>query len=223
MPRKKQQEFLPFSRSVVQLSVKHSAQAAARLQDFQRRMELSVLELIEDVETRCNSEHDMLPRLVQLKEAVCLELATSETTVPNLTPQERKAVAGLIKALEPIASATEDLSGQKYATLSSVVPFLYGTQMVLKDCIAAYDDTSEFARNLLKSMRTRFPGQDEQKEYILATCDLRYKNLFSAQTFQETRLVELARTEFQSSPGEASRDYTEASTSPAHKERGSSI
>ncbi|KAG0415974.1 hypothetical protein HPB47_006850 [Ixodes persulcatus] len=106
----------------------------------------------------------MLSRLLQLKEAVCLELATSETTVPNLTPQEWKAVAGLVKALEPIASATTELSGQKYATLSSVVPFLYGTQMVLKDCIAADDDTSEFARNLLKSMRTRFPGQNEQKE-----------------------------------------------------------
>ncbi|KAH7970899.1 hypothetical protein HPB49_016628 [Dermacentor silvarum] len=203
---------------------KHSAQAAARLPDCQRRMELSVLELIQDVETRWNSEHDMLSRLVQLKEAVCLELATSETTVPNLTPQEWKAVAGLIKALEPIASATKDLSGQKYATLSSVVPFLYGTQMVLKDCIAADDDTSEFARNLLKSMRTRFPGQDEQKEYVLATaCDPRFKNLFCAQTFEETRLVELARTELQSSPGEASIDYTEASTSTAHKERVSSI
>ncbi|KAH7946188.1 hypothetical protein HPB49_021227 [Dermacentor silvarum] len=203
---------------------KHSAQAAARLQDCHRRMELSVLELIQDVETRWNSEHDMLSRLVQLKEAVCLELATSERTVPNLTPQEWKAVAGLVKALEPIASATKDLSGQKYATLSSVVPFLYGTQMVLKDCIAADDDTSEYARNLLKSMRTRFPGQDEQKEYVLATaCDPRFKNLFCAQTFEETRLVELARTELQSSPGEASSDYIEASTSTAPKEHVSSI
>ncbi|KAH7968834.1 hypothetical protein HPB52_011713 [Rhipicephalus sanguineus] len=70
---------------------KHSAQAAARLKDCQRRMELSVLELIQDVETRWNSEHYMLSHLVQLKEAICLELATSETTVPNLAPQEWKA------------------------------------------------------------------------------------------------------------------------------------
>ncbi|KAG0417213.1 hypothetical protein HPB47_005797 [Ixodes persulcatus] len=110
------------------------------------------------METRWNSEHDILLHLVQLKEAVCLELATSETNVPNLTPQEWKAVAGLNKAVEPIASVTTDLSGQKCATLLSEVPFLCGTQMVLKDCIAEDDDTSEFARNLLKSMRTRFPG-----------------------------------------------------------------
>ncbi|KAH7963442.1 hypothetical protein HPB52_021209 [Rhipicephalus sanguineus] len=203
---------------------KHSAQAAARLKDWQRRMELSVLELIQDVETRWKSEHNRVSHFVQLKEAICLELATSETTVPNLAPQEWKAVAGLVKALEPIASAAKDLSGHKYATLSSVVPFLYGTQMVLNDCIAADDDTSEFARNLLKSMRTRFPGQDEQKEYVLVVaCDLRFKNLFCTETFQETRLLELARTELQLPPEEESSDCVEASTSTAHKERVSSI
>ncbi|KAH7969845.1 hypothetical protein HPB52_022366 [Rhipicephalus sanguineus] len=164
--------------------------------------------------------------LQKLKEAICLELATSETTVPNLARQEWKAVAGLVKALESIASATKGLSGHKYATLSSVVPFLCGngTQMVLKDCIAADDDTSEFARNLLKSMRTRFAGQDEQKEYVLATaCDPRFKNLFCTETFQETRLLELARTELQLPPEEESSDCVEASTSTAHKERVSGI
>ncbi|KAH6928334.1 hypothetical protein HPB50_014410 [Hyalomma asiaticum] len=155
-----------------------------------------------------------------LKEAICLELATSETSVPNLTPQEWKAVAGLVKTLEPIALATKDLSGHKYATLLSVVLFLYGTQMVLKDCIAADDGTSEFARNLLKSMRTRFPGQDEQKEYVLATaCDPRFKNLFCAEPFQATRHLELARPELHLPPEEESSDFAEASTSTAHKER----
>ncbi|KAH6923538.1 hypothetical protein HPB50_002160 [Hyalomma asiaticum] len=157
---------------------KHSAQAAARLQDCQRQMELSVLELIQDVETRWNSEHDMLSRLVQLKEDICLELATSETSVPNLTPQEWKAVAGLVETLEPIASATKELSGR----------------------------------------------QDEQKEFVLATtCDPRFKNLFCAEPFQETRLLELARTELQLPPEEESGDFAEASTSTAHKERVSSI
>ncbi|KAH7968703.1 hypothetical protein HPB52_010686 [Rhipicephalus sanguineus] len=45
-----------------------------------------------------------------LKEAICVELATSETTVPNLAPQEWKAVTGLVKALEPIVLGTKDLS-----------------------------------------------------------------------------------------------------------------
>ncbi|KAH7976196.1 hypothetical protein HPB52_009569 [Rhipicephalus sanguineus] len=116
------------------------------------------------------------PTVLLLKEAICLELATSETTLPNLGPQEWKAVAGLVKALEPIASATKDLR------------------------------------------------QDEQKYYVLATaCDPRFKDLSCTETFQETRLLELARTQLQLPPEEESSDCVEASTSRAHKERVSSI
>ncbi|KAH8040121.1 hypothetical protein HPB51_009377 [Rhipicephalus microplus] len=166
----------------------------------------------------------MLSRLVQLKEAICFELATSETSVPNLTPQKWKAVAVFVKALEPIASATKDLSGHKYATLSSVVLFLYGRQMVLKVCIAADDETSEFAKNLIKSTRTRFAEWDEQTEYALATaCDPRFKNLFCTEPVQETRLLELARTESQLPPEEESSDCAKAITFTAVKEHVSNV
>lgn len=110
---------------------KHSAKATASLQDCQRQL-VPTLKLIQDLETRWNSEHDMLSRLLQLKAAVCLELATSDTTIASLTPQEWRTVEELVNALAPVASATEDLSGQKYATLSAVIPFLYGTEMVLR-------------------------------------------------------------------------------------------
>ncbi|KAH6947550.1 hypothetical protein HPB50_019738 [Hyalomma asiaticum] len=73
-------------------------------------------------------------------------------------------------------------------------------------------------------MRTRFPGQDKKKEYVPATaCDPRFKNLFCAETFQETRLLEPARTELQLPPEEKSSDCAEASTSTAHKERVNTI
>ncbi|KAL1442494.1 hypothetical protein MTO96_030770 [Rhipicephalus appendiculatus] len=51
-----------------------------------------------------NSEHDILSRIVQLNEAVCLELATSVTTVPNLTSHKWKALVGFVEALQPIAT-----------------------------------------------------------------------------------------------------------------------
>ncbi|KAH9360763.1 hypothetical protein HPB48_018218 [Haemaphysalis longicornis] len=73
---------------------KHSAKATASLQDCQRQLELATLKLIQDVETRWNSEHDMLPRLLQLKAAVCLELATSDTTISSLTQQEWRTIEG---------------------------------------------------------------------------------------------------------------------------------
>lgn len=125
---------------------KHSAKATASLQDCQRQLELPTLKLIQDVETRWNSEHDMLSHLLQLKAAVCLELVTSDTTIASLTPQEWRTVEGLVKPLAPVASETKDLSWQKYATLSAVIPFLYGTEMVLKDCIGADEVTSLFVK-----------------------------------------------------------------------------
>ncbi|KAL3220422.1 hypothetical protein MRX96_005419 [Rhipicephalus microplus] len=73
-------------------------------------------------------------------------------------------------------------------------------------------------------MSTRFSGQDKKKEYVLTTaCDPRFKNLFCTQTFQETRLLELARTELQPPLVEESSDCVEAWTSTAHKERVRSI
>ncbi|KAH9382860.1 hypothetical protein HPB48_023422 [Haemaphysalis longicornis] len=59
---------------------KHSAQATRRVKDCQKRMELPDVSLIQDVETRWNSEHAMLSRFVDFKDAVFLEMATSETT-----------------------------------------------------------------------------------------------------------------------------------------------
>ncbi|KAH9375516.1 hypothetical protein HPB48_016076 [Haemaphysalis longicornis] len=63
---------------------KHSAQANRRPKNCQKRMELPDVSLIQDVETRWNSEHAMLSHLVDLKDAVSLEMATSETSVTFL-------------------------------------------------------------------------------------------------------------------------------------------
>lgn len=84
---------------------KHSAQAT-RLKDCQKCMELPSTSLIQDVETRWNSEHAMMSRLVQLKDAVSLEMATSETNVSCLSASEWSAAMSLVQVLQPVADAT---------------------------------------------------------------------------------------------------------------------
>lgn len=175
---------------------KHSAQATRRLKDCQKRMELPNVTLIQDVETRWNSEHAMLSRLVELKDAVSLEMATSETSVSCLSPSEWNVAASLVQVLQPIVDATADMSGQKYGTISSVVPFLYGTEQILKGHCDIENEAGLFARNLLKSLKTRFPLFMEQKELMLATlCDPRFKSIFCINSFDQTRAVELLAAE----------------------------
>ncbi|KAG0420885.1 hypothetical protein HPB47_003201 [Ixodes persulcatus] len=142
---------------------KHSAQATRRLKDCQERMELPSTSLIQDVETRWNSEHAMLSRLVQLKDAVSLEMATSETSVNCLSASEWSVAESLVQVLQSVADATADLSGQRYGTLSSVLPFLYGTEQILKRHSTIENEAAVFAKNLLKSLKSRFPLFMEQK------------------------------------------------------------
>lgn len=175
---------------------KHSAQATQRLKDCQRRMELPSTSLIQDVDTRWNSEHAMLSRLVQLKDAVSLEMATSETSVTCLSGSEWNAAESLVQILKPIADATIDLGGQKYGTLSSAIPFLYGAEQILKRYSAIESEVVAFAKNLLKSLKSRFPLYMEQKELVLATlCDPRFKAIFFSTSYDHTRAVELLAAE----------------------------
>lgn len=55
---------------------KHSPAAQKRLHDVQRQLNKEVLHVVQDVETRWNSQYLMFSRLLELKEAITLELAT---------------------------------------------------------------------------------------------------------------------------------------------------
>lgn len=101
--------------------------------------------------------------MVQLKDDVSLEMATSETGVTRHSPNEWNVVESLVQFLQPIADATLDLGLQKHGTLSSVMPFLYGAEQILKRYSTIQNEAAEFAKNFLKSLKSQFPLFMEQK------------------------------------------------------------
>ncbi|KAH9361014.1 hypothetical protein HPB48_006327 [Haemaphysalis longicornis] len=171
---------------------KHSAQATRRLKDCQKGMELPAVSLIQDVDTRWNSEHAMLSYLVELIDAVSLEMAASETSVSCLSPSEWNVAASLVQVLQPIVDATADFSSQRYGAISTVVSFLCGTEQILRSHCDIENEAGLFSKNLLWSLKSRFPLFMEQKEPMLAMLrDPRFKSIFCIDSFDQTRAVEL--------------------------------
>lgn len=135
---------------------KHSAQETRRLKGCQKRMELPDVSLIQDVDSRWNSEHAMLGRLVELKNVVSLDMATSKTSVNGLSPSGWNVAASLMQVLQSIVDATAELSGQKYGMISTVVPFLYGIEQILKGHCDNENEAGLFSKNLFKTLKLLF-------------------------------------------------------------------
>src|SRR5277367_4812600 len=73
-----------------------STTARKHLQKLQVQMGKPEHELIQNVDTRWNSEHDMLVRLLEQKETISSYLLSAHTSVDNLTTNEWKLAAGVV-------------------------------------------------------------------------------------------------------------------------------
>ncbi|KAH8038695.1 hypothetical protein HPB51_002839 [Rhipicephalus microplus] len=86
---------------------KHSSSAQKRLDEYQKKMGKDPLRLVQDVDTRWNSQYLMLSRLLDLKEAVSVELATSSSSIDGLCSAEWKEALEYLDALKPLYDATD--------------------------------------------------------------------------------------------------------------------
>ncbi|XP_064468535.1 E3 SUMO-protein ligase ZBED1-like [Ornithodoros turicata] len=157
---------------------KHSPQAQERLDNYQKKTWNTPLHLIQDVETRWNSEYNMLSTLLELRGPVTVDMANSECIVDCFTGAEWRLAADYVQVLKPLAQATTEAEGEKYPTLSCQVPTLYCIiQSLRTTCRTKMTaDGCAFAANVEKSLRTRFPDYDMDKDACVAMfCDPRYK------------------------------------------------
>ncbi|XP_064465294.1 zinc finger BED domain-containing protein 4-like [Ornithodoros turicata] len=159
---------------------KHTSQAQERLDSYQKVAGNTPLHLIQDIDTRWNSEYAMLRRLLELREPITLDMAKHGSLVDCLTGTEWRIASDYVKVLKPLAEATVEAEGEKYPTLSCQVPSLYCIFQSLK-CVCDQDMTAEgktFSTNVEKSLITRFPDYNMDKDACIAMfCDPRYKTV----------------------------------------------
>lgn len=161
-----------------------SAIASARLRQACEDKGLPSLKLIQHVDTRWCSELAMLERLLSLKEAVVSELAMSNADVECFTNSEWKLVEAVVSILKPFSDATEESCSDTYPTSSMIIPIIHCLEVTLVRYVTknTFDAGVQFARNLHKTLKSRFPMYKSDRVNALCTLvDPRFKDVF----FQE--------------------------------------
>lgn len=103
---------------------KQSSHGQKRLNETQEQMGLPVLKLKQDVITRWNSTFEMLNRILTIKDAVISTLALLQAEdVETLNQYEWSVVERSVEVLKIFLEVTNEVSAEKYVTLSSILIF----------------------------------------------------------------------------------------------------
>lgn len=141
------QQLLAKCRAIVS-HFKYSTKASYALLRMQEQLNVNKLKLKQDVRTRWNSTFYMLERLLEVKISVSATLPQLDSSPPNLDSNEWIIVKDVVALLRPFENVTVILSGEKYPSLSSVIPLVLG----LRNAIESKTPVTELAKNLKRSL-----------------------------------------------------------------------
>lgn len=123
---------------------KHSPSAQKQLDNLQTQLNKDMLHVVQDVDTRWNSQYIMLSRLLELQEAIPFELAASDTTMDGFNSAKWRDAVEFVEALKPLFDATVNTSAEKYPSLSCQIPIIFR----MLHCPESCKGNSGFANNL---------------------------------------------------------------------------
>lgn len=141
------QQLLAKCRAIVS-HFKHSTKASYALLKMQKQLNVNTLKLKQDVRTRWNSIFYMLERLLEVKIPLSATLPQLDTSPPNLDSNEWIITEDMVTLLRPFENVTVILSGEKYPSLSSVIPLVLG----LQNAIENKTPVTELGKNLKRSL-----------------------------------------------------------------------
>lgn len=145
---------------------KHNSNATEKLKDFQLQMNLSPLKVKQDVPTRWNSSLIMMERLVNIKAPLSATMSTLPQAPNYLNESEWEIILDSTHILKPFQIMTAELlSGEKYPTLSVVIPLIRGLQHNLRN-LKTKTDIGDVFRNMLMGIVSRRLGILESNKIV---------------------------------------------------------
>ena len=156
-----------------------STKATYKLREKQELLKIPQHALVQDCITRWGSTLHMLQRLQEQQAAIAATLMESKDT--HLMPEgsEWKIIDQLVEVLTPFNLATETMSGEKYPTISMIIPLLHKLLNVTLKVSAADDAcTKEIKEAISTDLCRRYQSTTTQKLLKVATyLDPRCKSL----------------------------------------------
>ena len=114
----------------------------------------------------------MCERLIELKPAINLFFEENETSLSKIEKNEWNLIDGLIDVLQPVEAATRMLSGDKYSTLSLVIPLITSTIVSLKQ-LKLKDGKDQRLKtmkdSLISNLNSRFKFIETNEYYTTST------------------------------------------------------
>ncbi|KAL0161448.1 hypothetical protein M9458_045173, partial [Cirrhinus mrigala] len=146
----------------------------------QERMGRQPLKLLQEVDTRWNSTHDMLQRLIDLREPVGAALASLSNDIMPLSSADFDIISESLEVLAPFRYATEELSGEKRVSASKIIPVIRMIQRKVaeKTALARNASASSLGMALQQYINKRCSNVESIRVLTLATLlDPRFKTL----------------------------------------------
>jgi len=158
--------------------MKRSVNCSEELRKLQEKDGENIKKLISDVVTRWNSVYFMCKRFLKLKEVVNQIVLKHINAPPMLNGQEIENIKEAVNILEILEKVTSEISGQKYATMSLVIPIISCINDNLSTMLPTSRIGVEFKNAITDEMKKRF--EFIEKNYLLSVStiiDPRFKNI----------------------------------------------
>ncbi|XP_066596478.1 E3 SUMO-protein ligase ZBED1-like [Prorops nasuta] len=138
----------------------------------------SNLKLIQSIDTRWNSTHDMCQRFVELSDIIGGILLQCTTAPLMVTALELQTTIEFINLLKPFVDATKIVSGELYLTASKVIPVINTLRVALNISQPQTEIGIEMKELLVQQFQQRFETIEDESNLAISTIlDPRFKNI----------------------------------------------